>query len=245
MFPLPLSARRVNIVDAPLLSYQLKRFKYNSHYWILKLVPDTERPLRILDVGTADGYLGAILKERGHYVAGVERDPRLAEKARPIYDRFYQVDVDGFDFPDRHEYDFIIFADVLEHLRDPEAVLRRCFASLKDDGKIIISVPNIANFVVRLNLLFGRFEYRDLGILDRTHLRFFTLKTLTRLLQESGLNIRQIVATPIPLQLVWSVTNRHFFAPLHYCHYLLVRLWKTLLAYQFVVQADGGGSRPR
>ena len=245
MFSRPLSARRVSIVDSPLLTYQLKRFKYNSHYWILKLIEDARRPLRILDVGSADGYLGAILKERGHYVAAVECDPRLAEKARPIYDRFYQIDIDGFEFPERREYDLIIFADVLEHLADPAAVLRRCFASLKDDGRVIVSVPNVANVVVRLSLLFGRFDYGDQGILDRTHLRFFTLKTLTKLLQETGFNIRQIIATPIPLQLVWPVTNRQFFAPLHDCHFLLVRLWKTMLAYQFVVQADVGGSQPR
>ena len=110
---------------------------------------------------------------------------------------------------------------------------------------IIVSVPNIANIVIRLSLLFGRFDYGDRGILDRTHLRFFTLKTITKLLQETGFNIRQIVATPIPVQLVWPVTNRQFFAPLHDCHFLLVRLCKTLLAYQFVVQADGRGSRSR
>jgi len=245
MFSGPLSARRVSIVNGPLITYQLKRFKYNSHYWILNLIEDARRPLRILDVGSADGYLGAILKERGHYVAAVESDPRLAKKARPIYDHFYQIDVDSFEFPEDHEYDLIIFADVLEHLADPAAVLRRCFASLKDDGKIIVSVPNVANFVVRLSLLVGRFDYGDRGILDRTHLRFFTLKTLTNLLHETGFNIRQIVATPIPVQLVWPVTNRQFFAPFHYCHFQLVRLWKTLLAYQFVVQADRGGSRPR
>lgn len=244
MFSSPLSARRVSIVDGPLLTYQLKRFKYNSHYWILKLIEDARRPLRILDVGSADGYLGAILKERGHYVAAVECDPRLAEKARPIYHRFYQIDVDSFEFPEDHEYDLIIFADVLEHLADPAAVLRRCFASLKDDGKIIVSVPNVANFVVRLSLLLGRFDYGDRGILDRTHLRFFTLKTLTKLFHETGFNIRQIVATPIPVQLISPVTNRQFFAPFHYCHFQLVQLWKTLLAYQFVVQADRAGCRP-
>jgi SAM-dependent methyltransferase len=226
------------IMEAVSGGYRLKRFKYNSHYWILRLVDDAKRPLRILDVGSADGYLGALLKERGHFVAGVEREPGLAEQARPIYDRFYEVDVDGFDFSERDEYDLIIFADVLEHLRDPAAVLRRCHGSLKRDGKIIISVPNVANLVVRLSLLFGRFDYCDLGILDRTHLRFFTLKTLTSLLKDCGLQIGRIVATPIPVQLVWSVTDRNIFAPLHYCHYLLVRLWKTLLAYQFVVQAD-------
>lgn len=226
-------------MDAPPFSYELKRFKYNSHYWILKLVEEAKRPMRILDVGTADGYLGAILKARGHYVAGLDYDPRVVEKARPIYDRFYQADVERFEFPERSEYDCIIFADVLEHLPDPAAVLRRCVRSLKPGGKIIISVPNAANIVVRLSLLFGRFEYGDRGILDRTHLRFFTRKTFTKLLQESGLHVRQMFATPIPVQLVWPVTNRQFFAPLHDCHYLLVRLWKTLLAYQFVVQADG------
>ena len=239
MFSRPLSARRVTIVDGPLHAYELKRFKYNSHYWILKLVEEAKGPLRILDVGTADGYLGAILKARGHYIAGVERDPLVIEKARPIYDRFYQADVEVFEFPERAEYDLIIFADVLEHLPDPARVLRRCVASLKPDCKIIISVPNVANIFVRLSLLFGRFEYGDRGILDRGHLRFFTRKSLTRLLQESGFNVRQVVATPIPVQLVWPVTDRQFFAPLHYCHYLLVRLWKSLLAYQFVVQADG------
>jgi 2-polyprenyl-3-methyl-5-hydroxy-6-metoxy-1,4-benzoquinol methylase len=244
MFSRALPARRVIAMAAPSSGYQLKRFKYNSHYWILKLVEDSKQRLRILDVGSADGYLGKILKERGHYVDGIERDPQLAERARLIYDRFYQADVDGFDFPERAEYDLIIFADVLEHLRDPAAVLRRCYGALKEDGKIIISVPNVANFVVRLSLLFGHFDYRDLGILDRTHLRFFTLRTLTRLLQDCGLKVDRVVATPIPVQLVWSVTDRHFFAPLHYCHFQLVRLWKTLLAYQFVVQADGSGRVP-
>ena len=126
---------------------------------------------------------------------------------------------------------------------------RRCFGAvslrLRTMALIIVSVPNVANFVVRLSLLFGRFDYGDRGILDRTHLRFFTLKTLTKLLQETGFNIRQIIATPVPLQLVWPVTNRQFFAPLHYCHFLLVRLWQTLLAYQFVVKVDVGGTCPR
>jgi 2-polyprenyl-3-methyl-5-hydroxy-6-metoxy-1,4-benzoquinol methylase len=189
-------------MDAPASCYQLKRFKYNSHYWILQLVEDAQRPLRILDVGSADGYLGLILKERGHYVAGVEREPQLAERARPIYDRFYQVDVDSFEFPDRDEYDLIIFADVLEHLREPAAVLRRCRSALKRDGKIIVSVPNVANLVIRLNLLLGYFDYRDLGILDRTHLRFFTLRTLKKLLQDCGLSTERVIATPIPVQLV-------------------------------------------
>ena len=224
-------------MDAPLSYYQFKRFKYNSHYWILKLVEDAQRPLRILDVGSAAGYLGAALRERGHSVAGVERDARLAEQARSFYDQFFQVDVDDFDFADCRGFDLILFADVLEHLRDPVAVLRRCADTLKPDGNIIVSVPNVANFIVRLSLLFGRFDYDDLGILDRTHLRFFTHKTLRQLLQECGFGIERMVATPIPVQLVWPVTDHCLFAPFHFCHHQLVRLRKTLFAYQFIVQA--------
>jgi len=224
-------------VDAPLSCYQFKRFRYNSHYWILRLIEDANGPLRILDVGSAAGYLGAALKGRGHYVAGVERDAQLAEQARPFYDQFFHVDVDEWDFSGCQGFDLILFADILEHLRDPVAVLRRCSGTLSQNGKIIVSVPNVANFMVRLSLLFGRFDYDDRGILDRTHLRFFTLKTLRNLLHECGFSIERIVATTIPVQLVWPVTNHGLFAPLHYCHYLTVRLWKTLFAYQFVVQA--------
>jgi len=75
--------------ERPGLRYQLKDFKYNSHYWILKLLSEAKQPLRILDIGTADGYLGAILKDRGHYLVGVENDEALAIRARCHYNQFY------------------------------------------------------------------------------------------------------------------------------------------------------------
>ena len=217
--------------------YQFKYFKYNSHYWILKILAQADRRLRILDVGTADGYLGAILKARGHWLVGVERDGAAAERAKSHYDAFHYADIEAFDFPYRDEFDYVLFADVLEHLRDPEAVLRRSLPCLKKDGEVIVSVPNIANLVVRLSLLFGRFDYRDRGILDRTHLRFFTLSSLNRLLQNCGCDVIERVATPVPVQLVVPATDHRLFAPLHEFHYLLVRMWQTLLAYQFVVRA--------
>ncbi len=153
--------------------YEFKPFRYSSHYWILKLLEAEKEPLEILDVGTASGYLGKTLRERGHSVTGIEMDPATAEKARAYYDFFHVADLETFEFPYRREFDYILFADVLEHLRDPAAVLRRCIPALKESGKIIISVPNVANIVVRLSLLLGRFDYMDRGILDRTHFRFF------------------------------------------------------------------------
>ncbi len=217
--------------------YRFKSFKYNSHGRILNILARGNRRLRILDVGTADGYLGAILKARGHWLAGVEREGESAELAKSHYDDFHCADVESFEFPYRDEFDYILFADVLEHLRDPEAALKRSLPALKGDGEVIVSVPNIANLVMRLGLLCGRFDYGDRGILDRTHLRFFTLSSLKRMIENCGCDLLEITATPIPVQLALPVTDRQIFAPLHEFHYLLVRMWRTLFGYQFVVRA--------
>lgn len=219
------------------LPYRFKDFKYNSHDRILNILGRDRRRLRILDVGTADGYLGAILKARGHSLAGVEREGEAAERARAHYDDFHCADLESFDFPYGAEFDYILFADVLEHLRDPEAVLKRALACLQAGGQVIVSVPNIANLVIRLSLLCGHFDYTERGILDRTHLRFFTLASLKRMIENCGCDPIEVAATPVPVQLALPFTAHPLFAPLHELHYLLVRLWHTLLGYQFVVRA--------
>jgi 2-polyprenyl-3-methyl-5-hydroxy-6-metoxy-1,4-benzoquinol methylase len=251
MFRRPLQESRVTRQASHSSPYELKRFKYNSHYWILKFLPAGAR-LRILDVGTADGYLGALLKERGHSVVGIEENPAAAANARAHYDSFYLVDIEEFDFPYREEFDCILFADVLEHLANPAFVLRRSLPALKSTGEVIVSLPNIANIAIRLSLLAGRFDYGDRGILDRTHLRFFTLSSLRAMLREASCRIVEVAPTPLPIQLVLPMTQSEIFAPLHEFHYLLVRLWKTLFAYQFVVRAvphgfneDRLGQKPR
>jgi SAM-dependent methyltransferase len=221
---------------ADLTVYQLKHFKYSSHYWILKFLDAAGRQLTILDVGTADGYLGAMLKKRGHHAIGVEQDAFRAETASVHYERFHVADIETFEFPYRDQFDVIVFADVLEHLRDPAFVLKRALPCLKANGEIIISLPNVANFVIRISVLFGRFDYRDRGILDRTHLRFFTLSTIRRLVGECHCRILETAATPIPLQLLSPIMARPILAPLHELHYFCVRFLKRLLGYQFVVR---------
>ena len=89
-----------------------------------------------------------------------------------------------------------------------------------------------------MSLLFGRFEYNDRGILDRTHLRFFTLASLRRMIEELPCQIFEVFATPIPMQLVFPFTHHKIFTPLHEIHFLLTLLWKTMVAYQFVVRAS-------
>lgn len=221
----------------PEQSYEFKPFKYSSHYWILNALAREKNPLRILDVGTASGYLGKVWRGQGHYVAGVEYDAAAAEKARPYYDVLQIADVETYPFPFGAEFDYIVFADVLEHLRDPAAVLRRCIPALKDSGKIIISVPNIANWVIRLSLLFGKFDYMDKGILDRTHMRFFTLRSLKRMMSEVSCDVLKVTPTPLPVQLVLPFTANPVFAPLHELDYAITRCWKSLFAYQFVIVA--------
>ena len=217
--------------------YEFKPFKYSSHDRILNALRHENRPLRILDAGTAAGYLGKIWRKSGYYVAGIEFDAATAEKAREHYDVFEVADIERYPFSERDEFDYIIFADVLEHLRDPAAVLRRCLPALKESGKIVVSVPNIANWIIRLGLLFGKFDYMDRGILDRTHLRFFTLRSLKQLMNEVSCEVLEAIPTPLPVQLVLPFTASGFFAPLHEAHYALTRSWKTLFAYQFVVVA--------
>jgi SAM-dependent methyltransferase len=217
--------------------YEFKPFKYSSHYWILNALRGEKKPVRILDVGTASGYLGKSWRKIGHYIAGIEYNAAAAEKAREYYDAFQVADVESFEFPYRREFDYIVFADVLEHLRDPAAVLRRCLPALKESGKIIISVPNIANWIIRLGLLFGKFDYMDRGILDRTHLRFFTMRSLKQLMGEVSCEVLDAIPTPLPVQLVLPFTASNIFAPLHEAHYALTRCWKTFFAYQFVIVA--------
>jgi SAM-dependent methyltransferase len=220
------------------LPYQLKPFRFSSHYWILKILGRDNRPLRILEVGTASGYLGKFLREHGHSVIGIELDPDAAARARPFYEEMCVGDLETFRFPWRGEFDWILLADVLEHLRDPMAVLARAIPCLKPSGKLLISIPNIANIVIRLGLLAGRFDYAERGILDRTHLRFFTLRSLLQTLDRAGLRVIEVRATSLPVQLVFPFTTAKIFLPFHYAHHALVRLRKQLFAYQFVVVAE-------
>ena len=221
--------------------YAFKNFKYSSHYWILKKLEEEPEPLRILDVGCAAGYLGKILRERGHYVAGIESDVTSAKMARPYYDVFHLADIETFAFPYRQEFDYILFADILEHLRDPAAVLRKAIPALRDTGKLIISVPNVANWIIRLSLLFGNFDSADRGILDKTHLHFFTLRTLTKMMAEVSCRVLDVTPTTLPVQLVFPFTEGKAFAPLHALHDALTGSWKTVFAYQFVVTAAPSG----
>ena len=124
--------------------------------------------------------------------------------------------------------------------RDPAATLAALRRTLAASGEVVISIPNVAHLWMRVSLLAGRFEYAERGILDRTHLRFFTRRTLAALVRGAGLRIARMTATPVPLYQVLSA--RWHGRPLAAVHALsagAARALPRLLAYQFVV-----GARP-
>jgi len=227
--------------EGPQAGYAFKGFKYSSHYWILKKLEHEPAPLRVLDVGCAGGYLGKILREKGHHVTGIEADAAAAMAARACYNHVHLADIDTFSFPYRCEFDYILLADVLEHLRDPLSVLRRLIPALAPAGKLIISVPNVANWVIRLKLLFGNFDPADRGILDKTHLHFFTLRTLKQTMSDVPCRVVDVTPTPLPVQLLLPFTASKAFAFAHTLHYGLTLSWKKLFAYQFVITAAPTG----
>jgi 2-polyprenyl-3-methyl-5-hydroxy-6-metoxy-1,4-benzoquinol methylase len=150
--------------------------------------------LRILDVGCGAGTLSAGLKERGAaFVAGVELEPAAAAAARARLDEVVEGSVVDRDLPwAQGSFDLIVFADVLEHLPDPDAVLDRCLQLLAPGGTAIVSVPNMRFWSVLLRMVFDRWEYTEHGVRDRTHLRFFSRRTLLRMLNSHGLQVERL-----------------------------------------------------
>jgi 2-polyprenyl-3-methyl-5-hydroxy-6-metoxy-1,4-benzoquinol methylase len=221
--------------------YQLKRDRYSSHSVILSYLPEGSGK-RLLDVGAAQGDMAELLSARRYEVTAVEGDPGLAQIARCKCKKVIIADLDQ-PIPDwGGPFDVIVYGDVLEHLKDPLMVLRAINRQLKPDGVAVISVPNSAHAWVRLQMCFGHFEYAERGILDKTHLRFFTLSSFRRLLRETGLEVLRLKTTPAPLPLV--VPERYHGAILNLMqatNATMARMWRTMFAYQFValVRKDG------
>jgi 2-polyprenyl-3-methyl-5-hydroxy-6-metoxy-1,4-benzoquinol methylase len=169
---------------------------------IAKMLPLVGRDKRVVDFGCATGYLANLLTQEGCKVTGVEINSEAAKVAEAYCDKVIVADLDYTDITEllAHEtYDVAVFGDVLEHLRDPWRVLRATQKILNPDGYLVASIPNIAHGAIRLALLEGRFEYTELGILDNTHLRFFTRPSLYKLFEDTGFFVESIAYTTLPI----------------------------------------------
>ncbi len=161
----------------------------NVHADVVRLVGDAER---VLELGPATGYMSRVFTERGATVVGIEIDPEMAQRAEEFCSRVIVADLDGMDLDaelGEERFDAIVAADVIEHLKDPLEALKRLRQFLTPEGAFVISVPNVAHGSVRLALLEGHFDYQDIGLLDSTHLRFFTRESLEELLDEAELGL--------------------------------------------------------
>ncbi|TQL03669.1 methyltransferase domain-containing protein [Cellulomonas sp. SLBN-39] len=168
-----------------------------SHALMLELIGVDKT---VLDIGCATGYLAQALTARGCTVSGVEMDPTAAEAARPHLAQLVVGDLTQLDLAAElapHTYDVIVLGDVLEHLPEPVPVLRSVTSLLAPGGSVVISVPNVAHGSVRLALLQGRWEYRDRGLLDSTHLRFLTRTSLRALVRDAGLTVVDLRTTTL------------------------------------------------
>lgn len=145
---------------------------------------------RILEVGCSNGALTEHLKARGCRVVGIEVRPAAAEKARAFCEEVAVGDVERMPLPwAPASFDAILLLDVLEHLVDPVAATKRLLHFLVPGGRVLIALPNVAHWQVRFRLLRGRFDYEESGILDRTHLHLYTIKTARALLAQAGLRV--------------------------------------------------------
>jgi len=212
-----------------------------------------ERQRRILDVGCGTGALGELLMHNGNIVEGVNHSAAESAIASERITRVHRMDLNHPDQVDiEGGFDLMLFSDVLEHLVDPLATLRAFLPLLASGGRVFVSLPNVACFYVRFGLLFGRFDPSETGgVLDKTHLHHYTLKTATQMLRDAGLVIGQIDFVPAPS--VWAyqlmaprdggsdtpkMADRTAFKVyerwLYPVEHRLASAWRTMLANQFV-----------
>ena len=155
---------------------------------------DVARSYRsVLEFGCSNGFLSRLIAEGGAKVVGVEIDEEAAAEARRFCSKVHVLDLNRSDWAGDigERFDLATFGDVLEHLFDPVSALRESKKVLNPGGRVLVCLPNVAHWTIRAKLALGNFDYQAIGILDHTHLRFFTATSARRLIEESGFKVLQ------------------------------------------------------
>jgi 2-polyprenyl-3-methyl-5-hydroxy-6-metoxy-1,4-benzoquinol methylase len=166
--------------------------KNNSHTIAIDFVSEIagDKKLNILDVGCSAGYLGEYFKTLGHHVTGIDINAEAIEVAREYLDEVYCESLDIFFAREfKNKFDVVLFGDVLEHVTNPEEILNKTANVLSTDGVVVASIPNVSHLAVRAMLLEGRWEYANLGLLDKDHFRFFTKENIYKLFSDSNFEV--------------------------------------------------------
>ena len=209
------------------------------HQQILKIIEKETQlkgRLNILDVGCATGYLGAAAKMNKNYVCGVEISETAAREAEKVLDKVIIGNIEEIELPfPENFFDIIICSDVIEHLFDPQQVLCKLKNYLKPEGLLLMVVPNVAWYRIRLMLLFGMWEYQDYGIMDYGHIRWFTKKSGRELLEDCGYTVEMI----IPYIVLPKVLAIGDYILRGYLRRLVSRFADTIFAQAFLYVARG------
>lgn len=216
-------------------AYTMKHSPFASHKTLIALIGRSGQT--ILDVGCGDGALGHLLSKRGNHVVGIDQHP-----PRFPLDEFIAADLNtALPLKTERRFDTILLADVLEHLVEPERLLFRLQSHLPPHGRLVVSLPNVAHWSVRAKLACGNFDYSNRGILDRTHLRFFTHKSAGQLFARAGLKIVSHRTTPVPWERVWPQLGEHVLRTMEKIDFRMGRLFPGLFAYQNIYCLCVGG----
>jgi glycosyltransferase involved in cell wall biosynthesis/SAM-dependent methyltransferase len=223
--------------------YPAKRSGLSSHRRVASLVPPNAR---VLGVGAEANY-AAELTAKGCKVTGLNSsDP--GGRIVGLYEHFVIADADaGLPEPqDLGTFDCVVMADVLEHLKNAPAVLSRAKDLLNSQGIVIASTGNVAHWYVRLNLLLGRFNYAQRGILDAGHLHLYTRRSFKELLEKQGYQLLRVKVTPIPFELLAGrgAFSSALWKTVEYAYYIAARAWPGLFAYQFILIATPARKGP-
>jgi 2-polyprenyl-3-methyl-5-hydroxy-6-metoxy-1,4-benzoquinol methylase len=221
--------------------YQFKPFPGSSHSWALSHLEGVGSQHHVLDIGAGGGAFGRVLQERGVVdIDAIEVDHAALEHIRPFY---RSAATSLREVPDA-TYDIALLLDVLEHLTNAEEFFAEALAKVKVGGRLLVSVPNIAHWSIRLSLLCGYFRYTSRGILDRTHVRFFTVTTLQQFLRSfPQVNIREVTGSISPAEFVLpgTVTRSRAFAAFSAARQKGVELLPGLCAFQVLAVVEKTG----
>lgn len=223
------------------LDYETKLSEgFNSSHSAILAAVNNSRPLRVLDFGCGTGEVAALLTAAGHDVLAVDLGGR--PDGLPDHVQYVTSDAESaWQFSD-HNFDLIIAADLIEHLRNPQRFLQQAAERLAADGRLLISVPNITHWYPRVRMISGRFDYDRRGILDATHLRFYNTRSIQKLIEESGFSVDSVDFTGTPIQVALrgaqsSNHSRRGLQLLDSTSLKLAKSWPSLFAYQVIVGA--------